>query len=111
MLIYNPTDKPVEYRYGGMPKVILAKESLTVSKEEAKWMLDPRKAKGLVRYTEALYPEMKTTDMDYKTMPWRELIKVASARGLFRPGTKRDDVVKVMEEYDSSTGVTQKPSN
>jgi len=115
VIIYNPTDKPIEFRCAGKSRVILAKESITATSAEANVMLDPRKVKGLVEYTESLScgEDMKITDMNYKTMPWRELVKVASSRRLYKPGAglKKEALIKLMEDYDQKEGIIQKSPN
>ena len=109
MILLNPTDKTIEFRYGGKFQIFLPKESRTVTEAERKFFLDPRHVRGLVEYTDQ--SEINTVDMDYKTMPWRELIKVASARKLFKPGATREQTVEIMEDYDRTREIIQKPSN
>ena len=111
MIIFNPTNKPIEFRHAGRAWIILSKESRTVTETEGKAALDPRIGKGLVLYTEAHQVDEEVTDMDYDTMPWKELIKASSVRKLFRPGTKRETIVKLMRDYDEENRITQKSSN
>jgi len=111
MIIYNPTDKPIEFRYGGAVEIIRPNESVTMSDAKGKYVLDPRKTKGLVKYSDVPHVEEEIGDTDYVNMPWRELIKRASARGLFRPGMKKEQVIEIMEDYDGARGTIQKPSD
>jgi hypothetical protein len=34
---------------------------------------------------------------DYKTMPYKDLIKLARDRGVFKVGMKRDDIIKELK--------------
>jgi hypothetical protein len=40
-------------------------------------------------------------DIGYETMPWKQLVSMASARGLFKPGTLRATLIENLKEEDA----------
>lgn len=101
MFIYNPTDTEQKFYYGGIPYTFRSKESRDFSDEIGTFALK-RGNRNLVLYNPSFDKEMEFTDMDYKTMPWNKLRNLASARKVFTPGVKREDVEKALEEYDNA---------
>ena len=100
MILYNPKDENVEFSYGGIRIYFKSKESKTFPEHVAIHALE-RARVGLVEYNPSYDKEMTATDMSYPEMPWRKLVSLASARGIFKPGTKRPVLEKDLEDYDT----------
>lgn len=110
MRIYNPKDEDVQFCHGGVWEYLRAKESRDFPEQVAVHALE-RSRVGLVEYTPMYDREMKLTDISYPNMPWRKLVSLASARGVFRPGIKRSVLEKTLEDYDEERRTLQKPSD
>ena len=105
MQLFNPNKDPVEFRYGGVSYIFKSKESRELPEHVALHAIE-RCHVPLVVHTPMYDREVEISDTIYSEMPWRKLVQMASARGIFKPGTKRADVEKIMEEYDHSQGRT-----
>lgn len=111
MLIYNPKDEKVQFCFGGTWYYFEPKQSRDLDKVVAEHALNRGRC-GLVVYTPKFDGEMTSTDMEYSKMPWRSLVQLASARGIFKPGTNRLVLEKDLKEYDEQQGRTVSiPSN
>jgi enhancing lycopene biosynthesis protein 2 len=100
MQLFNATNKEVEFVCGGVHYIFKPKESRDLPEYVALHALERAHA-PLVVYTPAYDRQVKISDTVYSEMPWRKLVQMASARGVFRPGTARPQVEKDMEEYDN----------
>jgi len=110
MQLFNPTKKTIELRYGGKPYVFQPKESKDLP-EHVVIHFTKTTNSPLVVQTPMHDKEVKISDVVYSEMKWKDLIKMASVRGVFFPPMKRVEVEKAMEEYDQERGTIQKPSN
>lgn len=110
MIIYNPNKYKVEFLHGGVRYFMDAYESRTFPDLDAEWILD-RTRIGLVKYHPSYDVRMTKTDMDYNLMNWSQLVKLASARGIFKPSMKKDKLLELLKEYDAQRGIVQEPSN
>ena len=110
-MIYNPTDTEQKFYYGGIPYVFKPKESRTFEDVLETFALT-RGNRNLVKYNPSFDKEMEHTDMDYQTMPWRKLVQLGAARGVFKKPVKREILIKALEDYDNESGRTlPQPSN
>jgi hypothetical protein len=107
MILYNPTDVEQKFYHGHIPYVFKPKESRTLPDDVGKWGLK-RGNKNLVEYTAMYDKEMLSTDMDYEKMNWRNLVALASARGMFKPSMKRDTLLQLLKDYDTERRTLQK---
>ena len=109
MLIFNPKDTTVEFIYGGRHYFYAPKEIQTVDEITGRFILERARC-GLVEYEGQ---EEAVSEETYVTMPWRKLVALGSARGLFKPGfgTKREELIKLMENYDQEGRTLQEPTN
>lgn len=111
MLLYNPTDVEQKFYHGHIPYVFKPKESKTFPDVVGKWALK-RGNRNLVEYSPVYDREMLSTDMDYEKMNWRKLVTLASGRKIWKPGTTKEKLLKLMKEYDGTQGRTiQKPDD
>jgi hypothetical protein len=113
MILYNPSEEEQRFYYGHIPYVFRSKESRTLPDEVGKWGLK-RGNRNLVEYSPVYDEEMLVTDMNYDTMPWKKVISLASARGLYGPrmGLKRERVLELLKQYDDTKARTlSEPSN
>jgi len=111
VILFNPGKDPVEFRFGGQSFIFKPKESRNLPDEVAKHALERQHA-PLVEHTPMYDKQVEISDTVYSEMPWRKLVQMASARGIFKPGIARAAVEKLMEEYDESQrGIVQEPSN
>jgi hypothetical protein len=97
--LYNPTDKPVEFRCGGMLYIFQPKETRDLDEYVANHAIERAHA-PLVKYSPMFDKEVEKSDIVYSEMPWKKLVQMASARGIFTLGTKRPELEKLLEEYD-----------
>lgn len=110
MLLFNPGTTPVEFMFGGQTYVFKPKESRDLPDNVAEHAINRYHA-PLVIHTPMYDKQVEISDTVYSEMPWRKLVQMASARGIFKPGTSRPEVEKMMEEYDvSQRGTLQEPS-
>jgi len=86
-----------------------AKESREFPTHIAEHALERSKV-GLVVYHPAYDREMTKTDMNYATMEWGKLVSLASNRKIFKPSMKRDEVERLLNDYDKSQGRTLQKS-
>jgi hypothetical protein len=111
MRLLNPNKEPVEFRCGGVLYIFKPGESRELDEYVAKHALERQHA-HLVVHTPMFDNQVAFSDTIYSQMPWKKLVQMASARGLFKMGTKRADVERLLEEYDSEQGRTlQSTSN
>ena len=110
MRIYNPNKNKVEFLCGGVRYYMDAKESREFPDHIAEHALERSKV-GLVVYHPAYDREMTKTDMNYPEMVWGELRSLASARKVFRPSMKRDEVERLLNDYDTKIGTLQESPN
>jgi len=99
MIIFNPTNFNVEFRYGGQTYIFKPKESRNLPDNVADHAINRQHA-PLVEHTPAYDKEVEISDTKYSEIPWRKLVAMASARGIFKPGTTRPALEKIMEEHD-----------
>ena len=99
-IIFNPTKEQREFWYGGRVFVFGPGEKKLLNGEEADHVL---------RYINGPFKEYEPTTDDalvessnvaYDKMPWREIVSLASERGLFTPGTTKKEVIKLLIEAD-----------
>lgn len=99
MQLFNPNDFIVEFYVGGRRYEFKPKESKDLDEYVANHALE-RQRKPLVVHTPMWDKQVEYSDIKYSELPWRKLVSMASARGVFKPGASREAVEKAMEEYD-----------
>jgi len=110
LILFNPTNKIVEFRCGGITYIFKPKESKTLPDKVAEHAIERAKA-PLVEHTPVYDSQVEFKDVVYKELPWKQLVQMASARGIFIPGDKRADVESKMEDYDGKRGTLQESSD
>lgn len=103
MRLLNPNKEPVEFRCGGVLYILKPGESRELDEHVANHALN-RVHAPLVEHTPMFDNQVAFSDTVYSEMPWKKLIQMASARGLFKMGTKRADIEKALEDYDKFKG-------
>ena len=98
-MLFNPTENEVEIIFGGQHEIFRPKESKDVSEAFVKHATITTNS-PLVIQTPMYDKEVKHSNVDYTNMPWKNLVQMASARGVFKMGTKRPELEKIMEDYD-----------
>lgn len=104
MILFNPTEVEQKFYYNAYPYVFKPKESKTLPDFVAEFGLK-RGNKNLVKYTALYDKQVLVTDINYDTMPWKQVISLASARKLFQVGKHftREDLVAKLKDYDVNT--------
>ena len=97
--IYNPKDTEVEWRVGGILYFLKPKEKAIFEEFVAKMALVETNT-GLVEYEPKNIDEVVASRMGYEKLPWKELIKLASKEGVFRPGMSRSVLEEALREND-----------
>ena len=98
-ILFNPTNFNVEFRHGGTTYIFKPKESRDLPEHVAEHAMNRAHA-PLVEHTPMYDKEVEISDTKYSDIPWRKLVQMASARGIFKPGTARPELEKIMEEHD-----------
>ena len=106
MRLFNPNDFKVEFIYGGKRGSMDPQESREFSEAEVEYILERFKA-PLVKYHPIHDKKITKTDMDYDTMAWKDLVSLASARRLFKPGTPKQEVLDKLRDYDDKIRTLQ----
>ena len=110
MRLINPTKNNIEFRYGGQVYYFLPGESKELPEHVAKHALDRAKA-PLTLHTPMYDKEVTISDIEYPKLPWKQLVHLASERGLFKPGNSREDVERILADYDrEQAGTLQEPT-
>ena len=99
MILFNPTTNKVEFFFDGQLFKFEPKELRTLPDHIAIHALERSKV-PLVEHTPMYGREVVSSDIYYNSMPWKDLLRMASARKLFKPGTPRVEVERLLEEYD-----------
>lgn len=96
-ILFNPKSEKVEFMYGGMVYIFGPGE---------KKMLPPEVAKHALKYVNTglkVYEEGDdafTGGIAYNKLPWKELVSMASARGIFKPGMSKEALLRLLKEAD-----------
>ena len=98
MILFNPTNNPIEFRHGGVTYIFKPKESRNLPDLVAEHAINRAKV-PLVEHTPMYDKQVAFSDTAYSEIPWRKLVQMASARKIFKPGTPRAQVEKDMEEF------------
>lgn len=98
MIILNPKNEQVEFMHNHIVYVFRAGEKKLLDDAPAKHALKESKA-GLVVYDGSM-DEGVVGEIDYASMPWKEVVSMASKRGVFKPGMKKDDVYRALKDAD-----------
>lgn len=99
--MFNPTNKEVSFRYGGKEFIFKPKESRELEEHIADHAVERSKS-PLVEHTPMYDRQVEIKDTVYSKMGWREVQRMASARGLFKLGMSREKAILILEEYDAS---------
>jgi hypothetical protein len=99
-IIFNPNNKEVEFMYDHQSYVFGPGEKKNLNGSVA-WHALRMVNAGLKEYV----PEtddalVESTNIAYDKMPWKEVVALASARGLFKPGMLKTEVLKALAEAD-----------
>lgn len=96
-ILFNPKSEPVEFRYGGIIYIFNPGEKKLVEPEVAKHALKYVNT-GLKVYEEG--DDAFTGGIAYDKLPWKELVSMASKRGIFKPGMSKDALLRKLKEAD-----------
>ena len=99
-ILFNPKDTVVEF---------MCNHQVYIFQPGEKKLLDKAVAFHALHYANAgLLPYDGTLEVsgaiDYGKMPWRQVVSMASKRGLFKPGMSREEINKILEEDDKRAG-------
>jgi hypothetical protein len=99
-IIFNPKNETVEFMRDRQSYVFQPGEKRMMEGSLADHALRFAKA-GLKEYEPGTDDEAVTSsNVAYDKMPWRELVALASKRGLFKPGMEKEAVLKALIEAD-----------
>lgn len=97
-VLYNPTDKKVEFMCNGICYIFLPYEKKVVEGFPAYHALNHVNT-GLVVYNIEEAAVAKE-GMAYDKLPWKKLVALGSKEGVFKPGMPKEDLIKALEELD-----------
>ncbi len=91
MVLINKTGKTVEFLFDGKPQIFAPGE---------KKIVDGVIAHHALYQVNTKLQEYKNEEEEEKTifnMPWKELISLASKKGVFKPGLSREELIKRLQ--------------
>ena len=95
--LYNPTNEEIEWYVGGIRYFLGAHKREVFDGFVADHALNYTNT-GLVEYEPESVEEVEESHVGYEKLPWRELVKLASKEGVFKPGMKKDELLKALNE-------------
>jgi hypothetical protein len=99
-ILFNPTNKPVNFMYDRQSYTLAPGEKRNFNGEIAFFILN-RINTPLKEYQPVLDDELiSSSTVAYDRIPWKELVVMASERGLFSMGMGKDQVIKALIEAD-----------
>lgn len=99
-IIFNPTNKEIEFMQGGQIYIFKPGEKRLLDGFVAYHALSHVKS-ALREYEPDTDDEVvSSSDVAYDKMPWREVVALASKRGIFKPGMARDEAIRLLAELD-----------
>lgn len=98
-ILYNPKDTKVEFMYDHQVYIFNPGEKRVLSGDVANYALKFINS-GLLEYDGLNEPEGVNSGVAYDKMPWKKVVSLASKKGLFKPGMKKEEVYKALEESD-----------
>jgi len=96
-VLFNPKSEPVEFMCGGQSFVFKPGEKKMLEPEVANHALKMVNT-GLKVYEEG--DDAFTEGIAYDKLPWKELISMASERGIFKTGMDRNTILMILKEED-----------
>ncbi len=107
-ILFNPTSEEIEFMCGGLIYIFKPGEKKNLDGFPAHHALVEVNT-GLVEYEGQ---ESEPIESDLNEMPWKQLVSLASTEGVFKPGMKKEELIKAMEEKDGKeTGALQEPAS
>lgn len=110
-VLYNPTDKKVEFMCNRITYIFKPYEKKILEGFVAHHALHFVNT-GLIEYSIDGKPEVTKVaeefvlpadaEIAYETLPWRKLVSIGSARGIFAPGMSKEDLIEKLKESDGS---------
>lgn len=110
MILYNPTDKKVEFIYDSKHYILNSKESRNFPDNIAEHAIKRFKA-PLVEYSPMYDKEITKVDISYEELSWGRLRSLGVVRKIYKPGMNRENLTLKLREYDSQIGTLQKSSS
>lgn len=103
MTLFNPKNETVEFMYDHQSYIFAPGEKQLVEYEVGNHALRFVNT-GLKEYFPETDDEVVTSsNMAYDKMPWKEVVSMASARKIFKPGMSKEAVFKALAEADAVT--------
>jgi hypothetical protein len=102
-ILYNPKDTVVEFMCGGKTYIFQPGEKRNLEGYVADHALRFVNT-GLKEYVPNFNEpeEIKSSSVAYDKMPWKKVVSIASARGVFKPGVSKKEVIAALEKLDES---------
>lgn len=108
-VLYNPTDKKIEFMCNRITYIFKPYEKKVLEGFPAFHALHHVNT-GLVEYSiegapQAVKEEFvlpQDEEVAYDKLPWRKLVSLGSARGIFAPGMGKEDLIEKLKESDGS---------
>ena len=106
-ILFNPKNETVEFMCGGLAYIFMPGEKKSLDGFPAHHALKETNT-GLVEYEGQ---ESGPIESDLNEMPWKQLVSLASTEKIFRPGMKKEEIIRALEEKDGQeTGAIQEPA-
>lgn len=107
-ILYNPTPDQVEFMCNRQVYIFKPYEKKNLDGFVAHHALKEVNT-GLIEYTDGMKTEV--VKVDYEELPWSKIIKIASDKGVFRPGDSKSKVIEALKEADAKeTGAVSEPT-
>jgi len=100
-ILYNPREEAVEFMHNRQVYIFQPGEKRVVDKVVADHAIRFAKT-GFKIYDGSTEPEAKTAgEIEYEKMPWRKMVSIGSAKGIFKPSMNRETLYKLLREEDA----------
>lgn len=101
-IVYNPTNKKIEFMCDRMCYIFEPGEKRILEGFVAYHALFQTNS-GLVEYDGK---DTRPAGLDYDNMPWRTMVSLASEAGIFKPGMRRDTLIRALRDLDGEKTAT-----
>jgi len=98
-IIYNPSEDAIEFRHDGDVYRIEGREKVRFEGSVAYHALEEVRG-GLEEYEPKEGEIVAVSSVNYKEMPWKEIVKTASTMGIFKVGQGREETIAALIKAD-----------
>jgi hypothetical protein len=99
-ILFNPTNRIIEFMYDHQSYKFQPGEKKLLDGLVADHALRDMNTGLKIYVPETDDSAVSSTNVAYDKMPWKQVVSLASARGIFKPGMSKTAVLKALAETD-----------